>query len=133
METELLRDIACAILANIHGVGGWRTSADEYRKFKKIDNPLPGLSVGDTVYFYDEDTVSLEENRVLVVFEDVGYVFINRYFHGPSLASVDNETYARTREEAIGMWKSTITTDLTYAQEQADTIPGLKLLLLTFP
>ena len=63
------------------------------------------------------------------IFEGIGYVFLNQCYYGPTLLPVNDQEYALTREDAIELWRSTIESDLTYLQEKADKLPGLKLLL----
>ncbi len=128
METKLLRAIAVAMLTSIDGPGKWHKK-DERQKFKEIDNPLLGLHVGDTVHSYSEDDEAMVEERVLAVVDGVGYMFANYYTDGPTLAPIDSEAYALTREDAIELWRPTIESDLEFVQKRADNLPGLKLLL----
>ena len=126
-KEALLREVAYAILTEIDGLGRWHKQNE--RRFKKIDNPLLGLCTGDTVYKYDEENEAMVEDRVLAVVDGVGYVFALYYHDGPTLAQVDDESYSRTREGAIELWRSTIESDIDYLQERVKKLPGLKLLL----
>ena len=99
-----------------------------HEEFQKIDAPLKGLSVGDVVYAFNEDDDELDEDRVAVVDDGIGYLVYIGY-RGPALDPIPAATHGKTKAEAVRKWREGITRSLKWCQKLQDRIPSLQALL----
>ena len=81
---KLLQGVAESILRSINGPGCWDLFSTS-RDYKKPDDALSGLSVGDVVYSYSDEEESLTEERVIAVVDGVGFVLYCNAHDSPSL------------------------------------------------
>lgn len=124
MDKHLIITLSKIVLRHYLGMGNWVTNSSD--ETLPIDNPLSDLAVGDVVYRYDEDSMTIFEEEICVINEGIGY-FCERYFRRKvvRLVAVDS-TYCRTRLEAIEKCKTEIENDIAYHSKY---LPGLHALL----
>lgn len=128
MDKELLKAIAESILTQLVGEGRWHERIDPPR-FKKIDNPLMGLEVGDVVFRYDEDEEEIQERQVIAVVDGIGYVLWVSGYYGPMLTAVSHGGYGKTVKEAAEANREQIESDIEYAQCRYDRMTKVKAIL----
>jgi hypothetical protein len=128
VDHKLLQGVAESILRSINGPGYWDVHSAP-RGYKKPDDALSGLSVGDVVYSYNEEEEALTEERVIAVVDGVGFVLYCDAQDRPGLLPVVAGTYGHSREAAITEWRADIEADIKYCQARADNLAGLKSLL----
>lgn len=127
VDSGLIVSLAKTALRQLVGDGYWKTSSSD--KFKKIENPILGLAVGDNVYTYDDDVEEMQTLEVLAVVNDVGYVLVVCRFYGPRLVPVSDCSYGRTLRDAVELYREDIEFSVQNATECFERANKLKPLL----
>ena len=103
MSEELRRIlVVCCerILSILCGAGRWQKSnQNEYYQLR--GNPKLGLSVGDTVYLFDEDVLVPEALDVVFVNEDGIAWVVRAHGSSPWLHGVNDDWFYDSPEEAV--------------------------------
>ena len=121
---KLMIEIAKAVLRELVGPGGWKkTTAGNC---KPIENPLLGLTPGDTVYSYNEDNSAVELTTVVWMWGQIGLYVSESDYWGPQVWQISAEDFARTEDEAIKTASDLIQADLTWNQERVNSVDRLK-------
>ena len=128
MNDALMVEMAKTVLRTFLGSGWWVTWKE--KAFKKTQNPLLGLAVGDVVYDYDDESERIRERSVIAVVDGIGYVLFAIEETGePMLLSVNADESARTIADAVRLGRENIESRIEYAEEAFANATKLKALL----
>jgi len=83
---------------------------------KKAEFPLEGLSVGDTVYGYDEDECTIFEIKVAHVEDGCGYA-VQSLTRGVRLYAIGKDIHGKTQSEVASRFKKEIGDTVKYCED----------------
>ena len=126
LDAMTIRRIAVALLEDVSGSGMWVKEHESYSKVK--GDPIPGLSVGDLVYWYDTDESKVMSKPVVVAQGGVGWI-LRGCLLAPHLQAVTQGWFSLTMKEAVVAGMEEIANDLEWAQKRAVEAESLKELL----
>ena len=124
---ELLTSLATAVLRHFIGGGSWVKYSDQNRGVKPCSNPLPGLTVGDTVFFLAEDTSQIESEVVcFVTSTGVGFSCCETDDGRVVLQAIDREIHSASLKLFLDEHPDLVARELAMLRNYADQLQQLE-------
>lgn len=130
MDRKLIVAIATLVLDTLVGRGRWQLFSSGRKP--EIANPLRGLSVGDTVYGYNSDSLAIGSATVVFCHNGVGYIACSPPNEDPTLVPICNDYYFRSVAECVNARRDAIQHDIDYAEREMSCARTMKKLIHDF-